>query len=145
LRYEEVYRLKNEMPHLSFVLNGGVQDWGAIDAHLRQVDGAMLGRAAYHDSYLLAQADHRVFGERTAAPSREQVVHAMVEYAREEVSAGTSLRAIARHMLGLFHGHSGARTWRRQLSDAAGLARNDPKLLLRALEMAQTASAPALS
>jgi tRNA-dihydrouridine synthase A len=134
LRYAEVYRLKREFPELSIVVNGGIHDWSAIDAHLRHVDGAMLGRAAYHDSYLLAQADHRAFAAASVAPSREQIVHAMYRYAGEELQRGTQLRAIARHMLGLFHGHPGARTWRRLLSDAHALARNDPEMLTVALE-----------
>jgi len=137
LRYAEVYRLKREFPELSIVLNGGVHDWQAIDSHLQYVDGAMLGRAAYHHSYLLAQADHRAFGASSPVPSREQVVHAMRRYAAEELQRGTQLRAIVRHMLGLFHGHSGARAWRRLLSDAHALARNDPELLSAALEAMQ--------
>ena len=137
LRYAEVYRLKREFPELSIVLNGGVHDWQAIDSHLQYVDGAMLGRAAYHDSYLLAQADHRAFGASSPVPSREQVVHAMRRYAAEELQRGTQLRAIVRHMLGLFHGHSGARAWRRLLSDAHALARYDPELLTVALEAMQ--------
>lgn len=143
LRYAEVYRLKREFPELTVVINGGVEDWAAIDAHRQYVDGVMLGRAAYHDSYLLAHADGRAFQSSEAAPSREQVVHAMYEYAREEVSQGTSLRAIVRHMLGLFHGHAGARFWRRLLSNAELLARNDPQLLLSALEAIYRARAAA--
>jgi tRNA-dihydrouridine synthase A len=109
LRYEEVYRLKREFPELTIVINGGLQDWATVDSHLQQVDGAMLGRAAYHDSYLLAQTDCRAFGAGEAMPSREDVVEAMYRYACAETGRGTMLRAIARHMLGLFHGHPGAR------------------------------------
>jgi tRNA-dihydrouridine synthase A len=134
LRYAEVYRLKREFPQLTIVINGGLQDWAAVDLHLEQVDGAMLGRAAYHDSYLLAQTDRRAFGASEATPSREDVVQAMYRYACAETGRGTMLRAIARHMLGLFHGHSGARLWRRLLSDAATLARNVAQMLLSALE-----------
>lgn len=143
LRYAQVYRLKREFPELTIVINGGVQDWTAVDSHLGQVDGVMLGRAAYHDAYLLAQADHRAFGGSEIMPSRDQVVHAMHQYASEHVGRETALRAIARHMLGLFHGHAGARLWRRLLSDATLLARNDPELLLSALEAVQRAPAPA--
>jgi len=143
LRYAQVYRLKREFPELTIVINGGVQDWAAVDSNLGQVDGVMLGRAAYHDAYLLAQADHRAFGGSDITPTREQVVHAMHQYACEQIGRGTALRAIVRHMLGLFHGHAGARLWRRLLSDAALLARNDPELLLSALESVQRAPAAA--
>jgi tRNA-dihydrouridine synthase A len=137
LRYAEVYRLKHEFPQLTIVLNGGVQDWTAINAHLEHVDGVMLGRAAYHDSYLLAQVDRAVFGTRALVPSRAHSVEQMHAYAREEVRRGTPMRAISRHMLGLFHGHPRARLWRRLLSDSGALARNDPDVLIEALHAVQ--------
>ena len=133
LRYAEVYRLKREFPELTIVINGGIASWPEIDQHLAHVDGVMLGRAAYHDPYLLAEADRRFDGD-AASPTRAQVVHAMYEYARDELRRGTSLRAIARHMLGLFHGQPRARLWRRMLCDPSRLARNDAALLLEALE-----------
>jgi len=133
LRYAEVHRLKREFPALTIVINGGITRWPEIEQHLAQVDGVMLGRAAYHDPYLLAQADRNLHGDR-ATPSRAQVVRAMHEYARDELQRGTSLRAIARHMLGLFHGQPRARRWRQMLCDASRLARNDADLLLEALE-----------
>jgi len=137
LRYAEVYRLKREFPDLTIVLNGGVQSWDAVDSHLAHVDGVMLGRAAYHDSYLLSQADRRVFAARETPPSRDQVIRSLYQYACAETGRGTPLRAIVRHMLGLFHGHPGARVWRRLLSDASALARSDPELLLAAAEAMQ--------
>lgn len=129
LRYEEVYRLKREFPHLEIVLNGGVASRAAIEAHLAHVDGVMLGRAAYHDPWLLAG------GERT----RAEVVRAMHRYAARMVRRGTALRHIARHMLGLYHGHPRARRWRRILSDSARLSQNDPDLLLQALQAVECA------
>jgi tRNA-dihydrouridine synthase A len=133
LRYGEVHRLKREFPELTIVINGGIASWPEIDQHLAYVDGVMLGRVAYHDPYLLAQADRRFDGD-AASPTRAQVVHAMYAYARDELRRGTSLRAIARHMLGLFHGQPRARLWRQMLCDPSRLARNDPGLLLEALE-----------
>jgi len=124
LRYAEVYRLKREFPQLEIVINGGISNWREIEAHLARVDGVMLGRAAYHDPWLLA------------APGlqRAQVVRAMHGYAQREVAAGTSLRHIVRHVLGLYHGQPRARLWRRLLSDSVRLAANDPALLLEALD-----------
>jgi tRNA-dihydrouridine synthase A len=145
LRYADVYRLKREFPQLTIVVNGGIQDWAAVDSHLTHVDGAMLGRAAYHDSYLLAQTDARAFGCSQPAPSREQAVQAMYHYAGAECRQGTALRSIVRHMLGLFHGHRGARLWRHLLSDAVLLARNDRDLLLSALEAVQRFPAAAVA
>jgi tRNA-dihydrouridine synthase A len=133
LRYDLVHRLKREHPGLQIVVNGGVWSWPEIDAQLEHVDGVMLGRAAYHHPWLLVEAGARLYGE-VSPRSRADVVHAMHSYARRELAAGTSLRHITRHMLGLYFGHPRARLWRRMLSDAPRLARNDPALLLEALE-----------
>ena len=132
LRYGEVYRLKRELPELEIVVNGGIASWRDTEAHLAHTDGVMLGRLAYHDPYALAEIDHRLFGSPT--PTRADVARRMHRYAVEQVARGTPLRAIARHMLGLYHAQPGARAWRRLLSDAGALARNDPVLLLEACD-----------
>ncbi|MEW6690837.1 MAG: tRNA dihydrouridine(20/20a) synthase DusA [Pseudomonadota bacterium] len=119
LRYEVVYRLKRDFPHLEFILNGGLTSRAADP----RVDGVMLGRAAYHQPWVLADAGN----------TRTRVVEKMQNYCRKHVGSGTSLRHVTRHMLGLYHGHPRARLWRRMLSDAARLSRNDPDLLLEAL------------
>jgi tRNA-dihydrouridine synthase A len=124
LKHHYVYRLKQDFPHLEIVVNGGIASWD--HAHLAHVDGVMLGRAAYHDSWILADP----------GKTRADVVHAMVAYA----SGLPSLRHVARHMLGLYHGHPRARLWRRMLSDSARLSQNDPRLLLEALEAVESAS-----
>jgi tRNA-dihydrouridine synthase A len=138
LKYAYVYRLKREFPSYSIIINGGIDDWHAIEQHLPHVDGVMLGRAIYHDPYLLADVDRRCYDPGAATPSREQVVAAMVSYAEQAVAHGTLLRNITRHMLGLFHHLPGARNWRRMLSDAQLLRANDPTLLLRALDAVRT-------
>jgi tRNA-dihydrouridine synthase A len=130
LRHDEVHRLKREFPELEIVANGGIATPEAAAAALAHVDGVMLGRAAYHDSYILATIDARLFG--ALAPTRAEVVARMHRYAVAEVARGTPLRAIARHVLGLYLGRPGARAWRRMLSDAAALSRNDPDLFLAA-------------
>jgi tRNA-dihydrouridine synthase A len=124
LKYDYVYRLKAEFPQLEIVINGGITTWADITSHLAYVDGAMLGRAAYHNPWLLADP----------GKSRPQIVRAMYEYAKNV----DSVRHVARHMLGLYHGHRKARLWRRVLSDSARLKPNRPELLLEALEMAET-------
>jgi tRNA-dihydrouridine synthase A len=134
LRYAEAHRLKRDFPEVTVVVNGGIRTWREIDEQLQQVDGVMLGRAAYHDPCILVQADQRAYGCAEPAPTREQVVRAMYDYACVEVARGTPLRAIVRHMLGLYHGQPRARMWRQLLSDATALAHNDPGLLLAALD-----------
>jgi len=139
LRYAEVHRLKREFPALEIVVNGGITAWPDIEAHLAHVDGVMLGRVAYHDPHLLAATDRSLFDG--PPPSRGEVVRRMHRYAIKEVARGTPLRAIARHMLGLYHGQPGARAWRRLLSDAGALARNDAALLLEACDQVEAVSA----
>jgi tRNA-dihydrouridine synthase A len=132
LRYDFVHRLKRDFPTLTIVINGGFADIASVEAQTLAVDGVMLGRAAYHDSWLLAQADVRLFGG--AARSRADVIQAMIAYARAQAAHGVALRQVARHILGLYHGLPRARLWRRLLSDPALLAANDPALLAEALE-----------
>ena len=133
LRYAVVRRLKSDFPALTFVLNGGLGDWDAIGNELEHVDGVMLGRVAYHDPYFLAQAGWRAFGDEAQAPSRAEVIEALIPYAAAQCARGVPLRAIARHVLGLYHGRSGGRRFRQILSDSARLRDAGPELFLDAL------------
>jgi tRNA-dihydrouridine synthase A len=124
LRYEVVFRLAAEFPAARFVLNGGIVTLAQAEEPLRRLAGVMLGRAAYHDPYLLAAVDSRLFGEPSPPPSRAAVVAAMSAYLERQAASGTPPRAILRHLLGLYHGEPGARNWRRLLSDPAFVARH---------------------
>jgi tRNA-dihydrouridine synthase A len=117
LRYEVVYRLAADFPQAQFVLNGGIASLAQARGPLQRLAGVMLGRAAYHDPYLLAAVDRELFAEADAPPSRAQVVAATAAYLQRQATAGVPPRAILRHVLGLFHGQHGARNWRRLLSD----------------------------
>jgi tRNA-dihydrouridine synthase A len=97
------------------------------------VDGVMLGRAAYHNPYLLAEAEAYAFGEPAHRRTRAEIVQALLPYVEAQLSQGVGLRAIARHVLGLYHGASGARAWRRMLSDSTRLEGAGPELFLGAL------------
>ncbi len=132
LRHDFVHALKRDFAHLRFVVNGGLESLDEAIAHLEQVDGAMLGRAAYHDPWLLAAVDERLFGAAPAVGDRFALIDPLVRYAREHVAAGGRLREVTRHLLGLFNGMQGARAWRRMLSDARELVANDPSLIERA-------------
>jgi tRNA-dihydrouridine synthase A len=134
LRYDVVRSLALDFPSLVFVLNGGLVAWDAIERELPFVTGVMLGRAAYHDPWMLAEADSRLFGEPRPAATREDVVHRIAAYAARQVAQGTPLRAIVRHMLGLYHGVRGGRRFRQMLSDAARLQDADVSLLADALQ-----------
>ena len=145
LRYEVVHRLKRDFPALTIVLNGGLGDWDEIEGELAHVDGAMLGRVAYHDPYFLAQADWRAFGDDSPAPSRADVLRALIPYAAAQLDSGVPLRSIARHVLGLYHGRSGGRRFRQILSDSARLRNAGPELFLEAMAAVEPADADAVS
>jgi len=136
LRYAEVYRLKREFPELSIVLNGGVHDWQAIDSHLQYVDGAMLGRAAYHDPYLLHRLDVAWFGG--ALRTRGELLRALRPYVEAELARGVYLKHITRHLLGLFSGERGGRAFRQVLSEGAHKPGADWSLVERALALTET-------
>ena len=119
LRYELVYQLKRDFPALTVVINGGITDNAQIDAHLQHVDGVMLGREAYYRPWLMTAWDQRYQGAASAAlPTPEAIEDAMVDYmVRAHAEDGCPWYAIARHMLGLYHGQRGARLWRQTWSD----------------------------
>ncbi len=134
LDYERVYRLKADFPALEIVINGGILDLEAAEAHLaRGVDGVMIGRAAYQNPYVLAEVDRRFFGDSAAPPSRAAVVRSLVSYAEAAGRRGVPVKSITRHILGLFNGLPGARQWRRHLSEAAHKSGAGPEVMLEAL------------
>ena len=126
LRYEFVYRLKQAMPDLPIVINGGVCANSEIASHLQRVDGVMLGRAAYSNPWLLTALP----GAPRQPGSRARVVEAMVEYARRDEHSGVRLGAITRHMAGLYSGQPGAGDWRRALARHAAAPSGEARVLL---------------
>ncbi len=128
LRYQVVDRLAADFPRAQFVLNGGIASLAQATEPLCRLAGVMVGRAAYHDPYMLAAVDRELFGAEAPAPSRAQVVGAMSAYL-EKTGAGVAPRAVLRHLLGLFHGEHGARNWRRLLSDPQFIERHGANAL----------------
>ena len=118
LKYEHVFRLKQDCPELHVTLNGGVTTADDIAALLECVDGVMIGRQAYHDPFFLAELEQR-FLSGAQPPGRRDVVERMLPYIERELEAGERLIRIVRHMLGLFAGQPGARAWRRTISENA--------------------------
>ena len=116
LDYALVHRLKRERPTLTIIINGGIADLDEAERHLAHVDGVMLGRAAYHTPAILGGVDRRFFGEAGADVSPREAVERHLPYLAAELADGARLPAMTRHMLGLFHGARGARTWRRILT-----------------------------
>lgn len=135
LHYDRVYRLKQELPELEVIINGGIPDLDAAEAHLAHVDGVMLGRAAYHDPYLLSGVDARLFADRHPVPTRHEIAEAMLPYIAARLAEGARLHNITRHMLGLFQGRPGARAWRRYLSENAPRRGAGPEVVRAALAL----------
>jgi tRNA-dihydrouridine synthase A len=118
LRYEVAHRLKQDFPHLTIAINGGIRTDEVVQAQLQHVDGVMVGREAYHNPWWMAHWDSLYYGAPERHLSVEVVEDAMVDYMeREAAQYGTPWYAIARHMLGLRHGLPGARRWRQVWSD----------------------------
>ena len=118
LRYELAHRLKTDFPQLTIAVNGGITTSAQIAEQLQQVDGAMLGREAYHNPWWLSGWDAQFYGAAPSTLSRETVEQQMVDYmVRQASEHGTPWSNIARHMLGLRHGLPGARRWRQVWSD----------------------------
>ncbi|MDE2154842.1 MAG: tRNA dihydrouridine(20/20a) synthase DusA [Xanthomonadaceae bacterium] len=131
LDHERVYRLKREFPQLVVVINGGIGTVAQVQAHLAQVDGVMLGRAAYHDPYLLARIEAALHG--APLPQRDDVLRRLRPYVEAELARGTALKHISRHLLGLYQGEPGARAFRRTVSEGAHLPGAGWALLEQAL------------
>ncbi|WP_313042446.1 tRNA dihydrouridine(20/20a) synthase DusA [Acinetobacter sp.] len=113
LRYEDVYRLKQERPNLLIEINGGVKTFAETQQHLQHVDGVMIGREAYHNPYLLAEIGQLWDLE---LPNRFDIIDQMLPYIAKRMEEGAPLSIITRHILGLFQNLPGARKWRQALS-----------------------------
>jgi tRNA-dihydrouridine synthase A len=121
LDYGRVARLKQRRPDLEIILNGGIESFAAAQVHLPEVDGVMLGRAAYADPYLLAEVDRALFGLNEFPPSRLEALDWFTPYVERQMAAGARLNQMTRHILGLFHGQPRARAFRRHLAETAHL------------------------
>lgn len=120
LDYALVRRLKAERPELEIILNGGLETLEQGREESRNLDGIMLGRAAYHTPWVLADADATIFGGENPVETRLQALHAYRPYLERRMAEGVPLHAMSRHILGLFHGQPGGRHWRRILSEKGG-------------------------
>lgn len=134
LDYDRVYRLKAAHPELEIILNGGVETIDETMMHLEHVDGVMMGRAAYSNPYLLAEADRRIFKSNHHPRTREEVLAAFTGYARSQMKRGARLHHLTRHILGLYYGEPGARTFRRILSEGSARAEAGIEILSQSLD-----------
>ncbi len=116
LKYDYVYKLKEDFPNEEIIINGGVTSVNEIKSHLKKTDGVMIGRAAYHTPYLLAEIEKEIFDNKDVL-SRQNIIQQLIPYVKDEIKKGTRINQIMRHTLGLFHGQSGASHWKRYLSE----------------------------
>lgn len=117
LKYDMVYQLAKDFPHLELIINGGITDVDHIKNHLKQVDGVMLGRLLCDNPFILHDIEQQLFAESGASQSRREVLQHYLDYAEQQLDQGVRLQTLMRHILGLFHGQPGARQWRRILSE----------------------------
>ena len=116
LKYEYVYKLKEDFPNEEIIINGGITSVDQIKPLLQKTDGVMIGRAAYHTPYMLAEIEKEIFGTEEIL-SRQDVIEQLIPYVKDELKKGTRLNQIMRHTIGLFHGQTGASYWKRYLSE----------------------------
>lgn len=133
LRYDLVYQIKQALPALEIIINGGITTLEQCQQHLQHVDGVMVGREAYHNPWLLAQVDPLLYGTPAPLESRQAALLAMLPYVQAQLDAGVPLGHISRHLLGLFQGMPGARAFRRLISENAHKPDAGVKLLRDAL------------
>ncbi|MGD1904527.1 MAG: tRNA dihydrouridine(20/20a) synthase DusA [Leptolyngbyaceae cyanobacterium] len=133
LRYDDIYRLKREFPHLWIEINGGIKTVAEVQAQLQQVDAVMVGRAAYDTPYEFAEVDRVIFGDETPPLSRHQVAEAMMPYLADWTASGLKANKITRHMLMLFHGQPGSRLWKQQLTEGSARTGAGVEVLEQAL------------
>lgn len=132
LRYDFVYQLKNDFPDLHITINGGIKTLADMQAHLEHVDGVMIGREAYHNTYLMADVDQFFYGSSQKKPSRKEIINAYADYVEQEMTKGVPLIHLTRHILGLMHSCTGAKHFRRVLSENAWKKENGAELIVQA-------------
>ena len=116
LNYNFVYNIKKDFDDNRIILNGGIDSLDKIKIHLKKVDGVMIGRAAYHSPYFLAEVEKEIFNNDNIL-TRTEIMEQMIPYIKEEIKKGTRLNQIMRHTIGLFHSQKGSSYWKRYLSE----------------------------
>ena len=116
LKYEMVYKLKEDFKDLEIIINGGITSVDQVKNHLNKVDGVMIGRSIYHSPYMLSDIEKEIFKKNNIL-TREEIIKELVPYVKNEIKNGTRLNQIMRHTLGLFHGQTGSSYWKRYLSE----------------------------
>jgi len=143
LIYDHVYRIKQLFPELEIVINGGIKTLDEARAHLRHVDGVMIGREAYQNPYpVLGRADAEIFGHDYPVADRLEIAERFILYLERRIAEGAPLYAVVKHLLGLFHGQRGGRRFRRHLSENGHQREAGVETFRQALRFVSTNSTP---
>lgn len=137
LKYDTAYQVKKDFPHLDIILNGGVTDLEQAEEHLKNLDGVMIGREAYHNPYHLVEADKRFYDDNHELPSRVEVAREFMKYVQSQLDQDVYLGHMTRHILGLFHAQPCGKLWRRHLSENAYKKGAGTEVIDKALELFQ--------
>jgi len=135
LRYDVVHKLKQTMPLLEIIINGGICDLETSAEQLKYVDGVMMGREAYHNPYILSEVDQRFYQSDKQVLTRLEIIEALYPYIEKQLKKGVRLHSISRHILGLFNGMPGAKKWRRYISENAPPTGADINVIRNALKL----------
>jgi tRNA-dihydrouridine synthase A len=135
LRYNVVRQIKQDFPALTIVVNGGIKTVAEVEEHLQFVDGVMIGREAYSNPYCLAEMEKKIFAGPENIHARHTVIEKMLPYIEEQLKGNVKLANITRHILGLFQGETGARKWRRYLSENACKKGADSQVVKDAMQV----------
>ena len=141
LKYERVYDIKKKFPNLEVIINGGIKTIDECQAHLKHVDGVMLGREAYHNPWLLSEVDSSLYRVDQKNQSRETALRGIYPYIERQLADGQKLSYITRHILGLFHGQYGGKQFRRYISENAHKPGAGLEVLDKALEFVRSTHA----
>lgn len=139
LDYKRVQLLKTKFPNLCIILNGGITDIDGINGAMEHLDGAMIGREAYTNPYFMAEVERKVFGNHKIM-GREKVAREMIKYAEmQNKEHQTPIKSITRHILGLYHHQTGAKSWRRTLSTLPYEKNAGPEVIEKAIKAIELA------
>ena len=135
LNYRRVYDLKNNFPELNIIINGGIDSTEQIEAHLKHVDGVMIGRQAYKHPNFLFQIEQNIFNQQGSTfTTIDEIILEYANYIEKNMQTGVPFKCMAKHMLNLYQNVPGAKLWRRYLSEHMHKPGAGVELIYQALE-----------
>ncbi len=116
LKYDYVYRIKEDFPELEIIINGGIDSLIEAKDHLQKVDGVMLGRAPYDNPMMLENVDKEIFGEPQKRISRLDILKEYLNYLEGLDDPKIRLNQVLKHIYGLNKGLKNARKYRYEIN-----------------------------